>query len=67
MRRYSHRWLTALSLITIGSISTLFGFSTQVWQIYLLRILTGAGVIGGLLTIVMIGEITDQESRTQGQ
>lgn len=67
MKGYSHRWLSALSLIIIGSISAVFGFSNEVWQIYLLRILTGAGAIGELLTVVMIGEITDQDSRTQGQ
>ena len=67
MRKYSHRWLTTLSLVIIGLILACFGFCAQVWQIFALRILTGAGAIGGLLTVVMSGEITDQETRTQGQ
>lgn len=66
MNHYSHRWLSALSLIVCGVIAAVFGLCNSVWQIYALRILTGFSAYSEVLTIIVLGEITDAESQTQG-
>ena len=66
MNRYSHRWLSALSLVACGANAAVFGLCSSVWQIYNLRILMGFFAYSEVLTIIVLREITDSESQTQG-
>jgi hypothetical protein len=61
-----HRYLSAFVLIGPGIIAAVFGTCQHIWQILLLRSLSGVIGLGGIQAVIM-GEVVDKESTAQGQ
>ena len=60
-----HRLLSVLTIIIPGMIAGSFGLATSPWQLAALRCLMGVVGLGGMQAIIL-GEITDSESSSQG-
>jgi MFS family permease len=61
-----HRWLSFLTIIIPGMIAGSFGLATSPSQLAVMRCLMGVFGLGGMQAIIL-GEITDSESSSQGQ
>jgi MFS family permease len=61
-----HRWLSVLTIIIPGMIVGSFGLATSPWHLAAMRCLMGIFGMGGMQAIIL-GEITDSESSSQGQ
>jgi MFS family permease len=58
---FPHRYLLIASLLLSGSVASLMGFSTHIWQILLLRTLTALFSFGGFLASIVLGEVVKEE------
>jgi hypothetical protein len=62
---FPHRYLLIASLLLSGSVASLMGFSTHIWQILLLRGLTALFSFGGFLASISLGEVVKNEGGGQ--
>ena len=65
IERVPHRWLFIFIILAPGSIAGMFGLASFPWQLVMLRTLTGVVGLGGMQAVIL-GEITDEESASQG-
>jgi uncharacterized integral membrane protein len=56
-----------LILVMNGCLVASFGFMSSVWAIFLVRGLLGFVVAGEMIKQIIMAEITNDESRTQGR
>lgn len=66
LERIPHRWLSVATILIPGAIAGTFGLAKHPWQLAVLRCLMGVFGLGGMQAIIL-GEVTDSESSSQGQ
>jgi len=66
IERVPHRWLSIFIILAPGSIAGVFGLASSPWELVALRTLTGVVGLGGMQAVIL-GEITDAESASQGK
>jgi MFS family permease len=61
-----HRRLSIFTMILPGMIAASFGLANSPWQLAVMRCLMGVVGVGGMQAVIL-GEVTDSESATQGE